>query len=195
MPQNESLEKDEQALVWGIIRRKLAEMVLLTLSHSLTQDCIKLHSLCYSFLVWEVFSHFRSQEAMLLLISPAHLDLGWLRTQRPGKVGTKVKMCDSQTERIWFSSVQLLSRVRLLATPWIAARQASLSITNSRSSLRLTSTESVRPSSHLILCRPLLLLPRLSYPFFMILSPWIVYNSILSIQVFQASKRHWELIW
>ena len=58
-----------------------------------------------------------------------------------------------------FSSVQLLSHVRLLATPWIAARQASLSITNSRSSLRLTSIESVMPSSHLVLGRPLLLLP------------------------------------
>ena len=58
-----------------------------------------------------------------------------------------------------FSSVQSLSRVRLFATPWIAARQASLSITNSRSSLRLMSIKSVMPSSHLILCRPLLLLP------------------------------------
>ena len=58
-----------------------------------------------------------------------------------------------------FSSVQSLSRVRLFATPWIAARQASLSITISRSSLRLTSIESVMPSSHLILGRPLLLLP------------------------------------
>ena len=58
-----------------------------------------------------------------------------------------------------FSSVQSLSRVRLFSTPWIAARQASLSITNSRSSLRLTSIESVMPSSHLILCHPLLLLP------------------------------------
>ena len=57
------------------------------------------------------------------------------------------------------SSVQSLSRVRLFATPWIAARQASLSITNSQSSLRLTSIESVIPSSHLILGRPLLLLP------------------------------------
>ena len=56
-------------------------------------------------------------------------------------------------------SVQSLSRVRLSATPWITARQASLSITNSRSSLRLTSIESVMPSSHLILCHPLLLLP------------------------------------
>ena len=58
-----------------------------------------------------------------------------------------------------FSSVQSLSRVRLSATPWIAARQAPLSITNSQSSLRLTSIESVMPSSHLILYRPLLLLP------------------------------------
>ena len=56
-------------------------------------------------------------------------------------------------------SDQSLSRVRLFATPWTAACQASLSITNSRSSLRLTSIESVMPSSHLILCRPLLLLP------------------------------------
>ena len=56
-------------------------------------------------------------------------------------------------------SDQSLSRVRLFATPWIAARQASLSITNSRSSLRLMSIESVMPSSRLILCRPLLLLP------------------------------------
>ena len=58
-----------------------------------------------------------------------------------------------------FSSVQSLSRVQLFATPWITACQASLSITNSRSSLRLASIESVMPSSHLILCRPLLLLP------------------------------------
>ena len=58
-----------------------------------------------------------------------------------------------------FSSVQSLSCVRLFATPWIAACQASLSITNSRSSLKLMSIESVMPSSHLILCHPLLLLP------------------------------------
>ena len=58
-----------------------------------------------------------------------------------------------------FSSVQLLSRVWLFVTPWTAARQVSLSITNSRSSLKLMSIESVMPSNHLILCRPLLLLP------------------------------------
>ena len=58
-----------------------------------------------------------------------------------------------------FSSVQSLSHAQLFATPWIAPRQASLSITNSRSSLRLTSIESVMPSSHLIFSCPLLLLP------------------------------------
>ena len=61
--------------------------------------------------------------------------------------------------KIQFSSVQLLSRVPLFVTLWIAARQASLSITNSQSSLRLTSIESVMTSSHLILCHLLLLLP------------------------------------
>ena len=58
-----------------------------------------------------------------------------------------------------FSSVQSLSRVRLFATPWIAAHQASLYITNSRSLLKLMSIELVMPSSNLILCHPLLLLP------------------------------------
>ena len=57
------------------------------------------------------------------------------------------------------SSVQSCSCVRLFPTPWIAARQASLSITNSRSSPRLMSIESMMPSSHLIFCHPLLLLP------------------------------------
>ena len=60
------------------------------------------------------------------------------------------------------SSVQSLSCVQLFATPWTAAHQASLSITNSRSSLRFMSVKSVMPSSHLILCRPLLLLPPIS---------------------------------
>ena len=58
-----------------------------------------------------------------------------------------------------FSSVQLLSCVWLFATPWITVCQASLSITNSRSSPKPMSLESVMPSNHLILCRPLLLLP------------------------------------
>ena len=60
---------------------------------------------------------------------------------------------------VQFISVQFLIRIRLFATPWTAACQASLSITNSRSSPKLISIESVLPSSHLILCHPLLFLP------------------------------------
>ena len=68
-------------------------------------------------------------------------------------------MGGGRVKYIHFSSVHSLSHVRLFATPRIAACQASLSITNFRNSLRLTSIKSVMPSSHLILCRPLLLLP------------------------------------
>ena len=66
-----------------------------------------------------------------------------------------VKACMSRSE----SSVQLLSHIQLYVTLWTAAHQASLSITNSQSLLKLMSIESVMPSSHLIFCRPLLLLP------------------------------------
>ena len=87
--------------------------------------------------------------------------------QRDGigrEVGKGFRMGDTciSTADAWsVQSVQSLSPlcVQLFVTPWITARQASLSITNSWSSLRLTSIESVMPSSHLILCRPLLLLP------------------------------------
>ena len=66
---------------------------------------------------------------------------------------------------VQFSSVQSPSRVRLFATPWTTAHQASLSITNSQSLPKLMSLESVMPSNHLILCRPLLLLPSISPSF------------------------------
>ena len=69
------------------------------------------------------------------------------------------ELCMEICNIVQFSSVQLLSRVQLFATPWIAARQASLCITNSQSSLKLTSIKSVMRSSHLILFCPLLLLP------------------------------------
>ena len=80
------------------------------------------------------------------------------------KFQIKITQDNSEGKGIWrwldeFSSVQSLSCVRLFATPWIAECQAFLSITNSQSSLRLMSIESVIPSSHLILCHPLLLLP------------------------------------
>ena len=82
----------------------------------------------------------------------ARLDLGGLRDRlRSDNTG-----CLSDNTE--FSSVQPLSHVRLFATPWIAPCQASLSITNSRSSLRQVSIESVMPSRHLIFCHPLLLL-------------------------------------
>ena len=72
------------------------------------------------------------------------------------RIGKKAVVCIHN--RI-FSSIQLLSRVQLFVTPWTAARQACLSITNSQSLLKLMSIESVMPSNHLILCLPLLLLP------------------------------------
>ena len=96
------------------------------------------------------------------------------------------------------SVVQSLSCVRLFATPWIAARQASLSITNSRSSLKLTSVKSVMPSSHLILCRPLSLLPPIP-PSIRVFSSeltlrmrWLKYWSF-SFSI-SPSKEHPELI-
>ena len=83
-----------------------------------------------------------------------------MKTQQPPPMNFIKLIKNGQPWRILsFSSVQSLSRIQLFATPWIAARQASPSITNSWSSLRLKSIESVMPSSHLILCRPLLLLP------------------------------------
>ena len=71
----------------------------------------------------------------------------------------RVQLTHREQRLLQFSSVQSLSHVRLFATPWIAAHQASLSITNSRSLLTLMSIESVMPSNHLILCHLLRLLP------------------------------------
>ena len=86
----------------------------------------------------------------------ADIENGILDTVGEGEGGVN---WESSRETYTFSSVQLLSHVQLLVTPWITAHQASLSITNSRSLLKLMPIESVMPSSHLILCPPLLLLP------------------------------------
>ena len=77
------------------------------------------------------------------------------------KYVTESLRCIPETNTILLiiSSVQLLSRIQLFATPWTAACQASLSITNSQSLLKLMSIESVMPSNYLILCHPLLLPP------------------------------------
>ena len=82
-----------------------------------------------------------------------------------------------QSYHIQFSSVQMLSHVQLFATPWTAARQASLSITNSQSLLKLMSIRSMMPSSNLIFCHPLLLLPSI-FPSIRVFSN----ESVLSIR-------------
>ena len=85
---------------------------------------------------------------------------------RPGVLQTmglqRVRHDQVTEQRVQFISVQLLSHVQLFATPWTAACQASLSITNSQSLLKLMSIESVIPSNHLILCHPLL--PSSTFP-------------------------------
>ena len=86
--------------------------------------------------------------------------LGSLVVTSLGRFGANFKFLENNLiSTITINSLQSLSRVRLFATPWITARQASLSVTKSWSSLKLMSIESVMPSSHLILCHPLLFLP------------------------------------
>ena len=93
-------------------------------------------------------------------------DSRWTAAQKPSVLLPLVKglRCSHRSAsllslQVQFSSVHSLSHVKLFATPWTAACQASLSITNSQSLLKLMSIESVMPSNHLILCRPLLFLP------------------------------------
>ena len=114
--------------------------------------------------------------------------------QKPKSVAVKFL----ENISVQFSSVQSLSCVWHFATPWIAARQASLSITNSWSSPKPTSTESVMPSSHLILCHPLLFLPPIP-PSIRVFSNesalhkrWPKYWSF-SFSI-SPSKEHWGLI-
>ena len=111
-------------------------------------------------------------------VAPHHLGRGlWPRTRAqfpllPSYFGSLWLQLFEWFHHFWgfllgletqFNSVQLLSHVQLFATPWTAAHQASLSITNSRSLLKLMSIMLVMPSNHLILCRLLLLLPQ-SFP-------------------------------
>ena len=84
--------------------------------------------------------------------------------------------------KMWFSSVQLLSHVQLFATPWTVGCQASLSITNSQSSPKPRSIESVMPSNHLILCHPLLLLPS-------------IFPSIRVFSIESMSRIRWPKYW
>ena len=108
------------------------------------------------------------------------------------KTNFMIKMVKGyQFSSVQFSSVQLLSHVWLFATPWIAACQASLSITNSWSLLKLMSIESVMPTSHFILCRPLLLLlpipPSISFQ-------WV--NSLHEVaKVLEFQLQHLSFQW
>ena len=95
------------------------------------------------------------------------------------------------TSSVQFSSVQSLSRVRLFVTPWIAARQASLSITSSQSSLKLMSIDPVMPSSHLILFRPLLLLPPIP-PSIRVFSNENSLHEVAKVLEFQLQHRSFQ---
>ena len=102
---------------------------------------------------WNLQSEFQADS---LLSDPQAKTLGWKKLEKKGFCKLKLIIYDSY----WvISSVQTLSCVQLFATPWAAAHQSSLSITNSLSRLKLMSIELVMPSNHCILCRPLLLLP------------------------------------
>ena len=108
--------------------------------------------------------HGTRQARILDRVAPGglpNLEIEPTSLKSPALVGGFFTVWDTreQDDSAELSSVQWLSHVPLLATPWTAAGQASLSITNSRSLLRLMSIESVTPSNHLILCHPLILLP------------------------------------
>ena len=96
---------------------------------------------------------------MLLPLITFHFPTFSVKCSRPMVYTTIIISISSLTLAVQLSSIQLLSHFRLFETPWTAVHQASLSITNSRILLKLMSIESVMPSSHLILCHPLLLLP------------------------------------
>ena len=105
-----------------------------------------------------------ADDIILIAKSKKELKTLLMKVKKKGEWNSWLKTQHSKNKDhgIWshqFSSVQSLSRVQLFATPWIAACQASLSIINSRSLLKLMTIKSVMPSSHLILCHPLLLLP------------------------------------
>ena len=123
-----------------------------------------------------------------------------LRIEFLDKVAGRLRSKESLN--VQFSSVQSLSRVRLFATPWVTACQASLSITNSQSLLNLMSVTSLMPSSHLILCRPLLLLPPIP-PSIRIFSNestlhmrWPKYSASTSTSVLPMNTQDWSpLAW
>ena len=117
--------------------------VVYALSHVCGQDRTLLASI-----LLKIFLHEKLESLLLCTLNDREISMEGI-----------VWMCQCDTLKNWVNdSVQSLSRVQLLVTPWTGACQASLSIANSRSLPKLMSIESVMPSSHLILCCPLLLL-------------------------------------
>ena len=102
-------------------------------------------------------SKFKNPKYPSIWISEIRSQQGIKKENERKRADSKQPMCAFSS--VQFSSLQSLSRVQLFVTPWITARQASLSITNSLSSPKLVCIQSVMPYSHLILCHPLLLLP------------------------------------
>ena len=135
-------------------------------------------------------AQWKMREKMWIDISPriynTHVSSDW-------QVANKHMKRYPTSSAIQFSSVQSLSRVRLFVTPWIAAHQASQSITNSRSSLRLTSIKSVMPSSHFILCCPLLLLPPIP-PSIRVFFQWVS-SSHQVAKVLEFHLQHQSFQW
>ena len=127
---------------------------------------INLQSIQTAHVAQYLFCSLLNPQLPLLEISRYLMNIGWMN------------------ESFQFSSVQPLSRVQLFATSWTAEHQASLSITNSQSLLKLMSIESVMPSNHLILCHPLLLLPSI-FPSISVLSN----ESVLHIRW----PKYWSL--
>ena len=128
--------------------------------HMLARLCSKSVKLDFSSMWTENFQMYKldlekAEEPKIKL--PPFIGL-WKKQENSRKTFISVSLTTLMSLSV-FSSVQLLSHVQLFETPWITARQASLSISNSQSLLKLMSIKSVMPSSHLILCRPLLLLP------------------------------------
>ena len=107
-----------------------------------------------------LFSHSALSDSVTIasVKSSSHLIL-WLPLLLLPSILASIRILSNVNHSVQFISFRLLSHVWLFATPWITAHQASLSITNSRSSLKLMSIKLVMPSSHLMLCHPLLLLP------------------------------------
>ena len=117
------------------------------------------HNTCNIQRSWVSFHNCLSLLLLLFFQSPVFQNCGSALCHRRKTNSYIISQLWNNTCASKFSSVQLLGRIWLFATPWTAARQASLSITNSWSLLKLMSIESVMPSNHLILCCPLLLPP------------------------------------